>query len=146
MRKNRVQARGRVVFKTKDQGCWELCCFSSSIGAFTLQHCRHLWPLSPPITGPLRGVGTDSQGTWGSPKDHTQHRLPSDRRLELSGFCSPRRGTLAPIRCFPHTGLNPAWPWLWLPVTVALQTAQGQRLTQQPHIRHGSSHHVNAKW
>lgn len=139
---DRVRARGSRIKKLNYlnylKGCWELCRFSSSIEAFTQQHCRHLWPLCPPITGPSRGIGTDREGKWGSQKDHTQHCLLWDRHLEMSGFCSPRRGTLAPIRCVPHTGPNPAWPWLH--VTVALQTAQHSSHTSDTVPR------VNAEW
>lgn len=78
-----------------------LRCFSSSIGAITLQHCRHWSPLCPPLTGPTMGMGTDRVRTRGSPKDHTLHRLPSNRRLELSGFCGPRRGLSHPSDVLP---------------------------------------------
>lgn len=138
---DRVQVRGRVGFKiilSEVLGMLRIVPFlpqRRSFYAAALQ--TSVAPLSP-RRGATEG-NRQGRNTGAPQKDYTQHCLPWDRRLDLSGFCSPRRATLAPIRCVPHTGPNPAWPWPWLPVNVALQTAQGQRLTQQPHIRHGSS-------
>lgn len=72
---------------------------------------------------------------------HTGH---SNRRLGLSGFWTLRRGRLfPPIRCCPRPSKPvpspPTSPWPWLSVSAAPQTVWGQRATQQPHIRHGSS-------
>lgn len=74
---------------------------------------------------------------WGSKGVLSLHWVCLDRRLGLSGSCTPRQGPFPPIRCCPRP--PPSSPWPWLSVTVALQTVWGQRLTQQPHIRHGSS-------
>lgn len=135
---DRVQARGRVGFKMK---------LSEGLGMLTMvPFLLHLlcntadirYPSVPPSQG-HRGNGNRQGRTMGLHKRSHTALSPLGWSLELSGFCSPRQGTLAPIRCFPHSSPYPAWPWPWLPVTMALQTAQGQRLTQQPHIRHGSS-------
>lgn len=109
--------------------------------------CRHApsHSRSPGIDGPCSPsrateVSGNRQGrTWGSKGVHTRHCVPSDRRLGLSGFCTPRQGAFPPIRCRLRPPPPLSSPWPWLSVTAALQTDWGQRLTQQPHIRHGSN-------
>lgn len=135
---DRVQARGRVGFKIKlSEGLGMLTIVSfSCIYSAALQ--ASVTPLSPHRRA-TEGSGNTQGRNMGLPKRSHTALSPLGWSLELSGFCSARQGTLTPIRRFPHSGPNPAWPWPWLPVTTALQTVQGQRLTQQPHIRHGSS-------
>lgn len=95
------------------------------------------------ISGPLyttEGQKGECEQTWDKTVIlgvHSQHCLPSDRRLGLSRFRTPRRGSLSPCPMQHH---HPPLP-LDLD-SVSLRPSRqpgGQRLTQQPHIRHGLS-------
>lgn len=98
-------------------------------------------PAAPVSPSRATEVSGNRQGrTWGSKGVHTRHRLPSDRLSgtvwvlhSQTGSPSTRQmlPTPIPIPLLP-LDLDSLSPW-------PFQTVWGQRVTQQPHIRHGSS-------
>lgn len=109
---------------------------SSSGWTITLLVSRH---QRSPFS--LQGNRGEWEQTWGSKGVQSLHCVCLDRRLGLSGSCTPRQGGGAfhpSDAAYPPTSIPPL-PLDLDSVTVALQTVWGQRLTQQPHIRHGSS-------
>lgn len=108
---------------------------------FLLQHrshYKHQLPLCPPCRA-TEGNGNRQGRNEGLPKRSHTAPSPLKQMLELSGFCGPRWGYLAPVRRFPHTGPTSHFPLTLTPRHRGPPDSPGQRLTQQPHIRHGSS-------
>lgn len=92
---------------------------------------RHQRALCAPA-GPRRWVGTD-RGSHAAPSPLGE--TSGSVWVLHSQTAAPSQPSEAPHRTAPP--LAPS-PWPWLSVAVPLQTVWGQRLTQQPHIRHGS--------
>ena len=91
-------------------------------------------PSFPPL-GPRSWVGADMVGC-GDLKGFAHNTVSSPNVVwDRLGSAVPDR---EPFHSSDAAQLPNPPPRPWLSVTVALQTVGGQRLTQQPHIRHGS--------
>lgn len=120
----------------------------SDIALFLLQHRSHysaalqtlVTSMSPPPRRANDGNGNRQCKNKGLPK--RSHAAPSPLK-QTSGAVWFLRSQTGDSRtrqmCFPHTGPTSPFPLTLTPHHRGPPDSPGQRLTQQPHIRHGSS-------